>query len=66
VFFAVLGPRPGAAQYARAAETVLWIGLGLISVMAALTALLPATRLAATSPSAGPHAQRAAAKTAST
>jgi hypothetical protein len=40
VFFAVLGAHPTAGRYARSAETALWIGLGLIGVMAALTALV--------------------------
>jgi MFS family permease len=67
VFFAVLGPRPGAAQYARAAETVLWTGLVLIAVMAAFTALLPRPepgRPAAATPSAAkPDRRRNPAKT---
>lgn len=41
IFFASLGSHPGRAQYAGAAETVIWIGIGLVIAMAALTALLP-------------------------
>jgi len=41
VFFAVLGQHPRPAQYARATEVVLWTGLCLVIVMAALTRLLP-------------------------
>jgi EmrB/QacA subfamily drug resistance transporter len=42
VFFADLGQHPAPGRYASAAETVAWIGLGLIGVIAALTTLLPA------------------------
>lgn len=41
VFFALLGTHPGPGQYAHAAEVVVWIGLGLVVTMAALTRLLP-------------------------
>jgi MFS family permease len=60
VFFAVLGPRPGGAQYARAAEWVLWTGLGLVAVMAALSTLLPRPPAAAVAP---PGTRRATATT---
>jgi MFS family permease len=50
VFFAILGPRPGAAGYAQAAAAVLWTGLGLIAVVAALSTRLPRR------PAAGPPA----------
>jgi MFS family permease len=41
VFYAVLGAHPTPGRYASGAETVAWIGLGLIGVIAALTTLLP-------------------------
>jgi len=41
VFFAILGDHSGPGHYAHAAATVFWIGLGLVVIMAALTALLP-------------------------
>jgi MFS family permease len=41
VFFAVLGPDPHASRYASAAAMTLWIDLGLVAAMAALTTLLP-------------------------
>ena len=41
VFFAVLGDRPDRAHYAGVAEVALWIGLGLVVAIAALSALLP-------------------------
>jgi MFS family permease len=72
VFFALLGPRPGAVQYARATEMVLWTGLGLIAVMAAFTTLLPSpgqSRRAAVTPQAAeaePDGRRTAAKTTDT
>jgi MFS family permease len=57
VFFAILGPRPGPVQYARAAETVLWTGLGLIAVMATLTTLLPRPQQVRGAVTAAPAAQ---------
>jgi hypothetical protein len=41
VFFAVLGATPGAAQYVSATSVALWIGLGLVVVIAGLSWLLP-------------------------
>ncbi|ONH22518.1 MFS transporter [Pseudofrankia asymbiotica] len=41
VFYAVLGHHPTPGRYASGAETVAWIGLGLIGVIAVLTTLLP-------------------------
>jgi EmrB/QacA subfamily drug resistance transporter len=41
VFFTALGPHPGRAQYAHAAQIAIWIDLGLVIAMAALTAFLP-------------------------
>jgi hypothetical protein len=40
VFFSLLGARPGAARYAHATAGALWIGLGLVVLIAALTQLL--------------------------
>jgi hypothetical protein len=49
VFFAVLGATPGPAQYVSATSVALWIGLGLVVVIAGLSWLLrtPAGRRAA-------------------
>ncbi|XUL92269.1 MFS transporter [Streptomyces galilaeus] len=46
VFFSELGAHTGRADFAAAAETVIWINLALIALMAGLTALLtrPAAR----------------------
>jgi hypothetical protein len=41
VFFAVLGATPGPAQYVSATSVALWIGLGLVVVIAGLSWLLP-------------------------
>jgi EmrB/QacA subfamily drug resistance transporter len=40
VFFAVLGVTPGPAQYVSATSVALWIGLGLVVVIAGLSWLL--------------------------
>jgi MFS family permease len=40
VFFSLLGARPGPARYAHATAGALWIGLGLVVLIAALTRLL--------------------------
>ncbi|TCC37398.1 MFS transporter [Kribbella capetownensis] len=39
IFFAVLSAAPTTSQYAHAAETATWIGLGLVIIMASLTVL---------------------------
>ncbi|MGF7237421.1 MAG: MFS transporter [Frankia sp.] len=54
VFFTALGSHPGRAQYAHAAQTAIWIDLGLVIAMAALAALLPRTAAAANRPSPPP------------
>lgn len=54
VFFAALGDnRPGRADYAGAAETAIWICVGLVLAMAVLTILL--TRKPTAEPAAAPE-----------
>ncbi|MGW5660951.1 MFS transporter [Streptomyces sp. NPDC003758] len=63
VFFSVLGSHTGRADFASAAETVVWINLALIAVMAGLTALLtrPAAKPAAAADSSPTVAAEASA-----
>jgi EmrB/QacA subfamily drug resistance transporter len=56
-FFAGLGQHPAPGQYASAAETVAWTGLGLIGVIAALTTLLPARAGSSATAQPAPAAQ---------
>ena len=61
VFFSGIGAHSGRGDFASAAETVIWINLGLIAVMAALTSLMTRRAPAAASAAPAPAASRGAA-----
>jgi EmrB/QacA subfamily drug resistance transporter len=52
VFFGILGNRPTASHYAHATAVALWIGVGLVALIAGLTWLLPGRAPAGEGPAA--------------